>query len=98
MGKPVTSETDRVKPTAEKDGRFEAWKNESALICQCSASALSLSEINPSRRVDLTHEKLAAFAASLLPADQVVVQATDSAGAVFETLGKQAARVAVAAG
>lgn len=47
-------------------------------------------------RVDMTREKLAAFAASLLPTDHVVVEATGNATAIVEILSQKVARVAVA--
>lgn len=47
-------------------------------------------------RVDMTREKLAAFASGLRPTDQVVVEATGNAAAVVEILASKVARVAVA--
>lgn len=47
-------------------------------------------------RVDMTREKLAAFAASLRPTDHVVVEATGNAAAVVEILAPKVARVAIA--
>jgi len=47
-------------------------------------------------RVDMTREKLAAFAESLQPTDHVVVEATGNAAAVVEILASKVARVAVA--
>ncbi len=47
-------------------------------------------------RVDITRDKLAAFAASLLQTDHVVVEATGNAAAVVEIIAPKVARVAVA--
>lgn len=47
-------------------------------------------------RVDMTREKLSAFAVTLLPTDHVVVEATGNAAAVVEILTPQVARVVVA--
>ena len=47
-------------------------------------------------RVDMTRDKLAAFAASLLQTDHVVVEATGNAAAVVEIIAPKVARVAVA--
>lgn len=47
-------------------------------------------------RVDMTREKLSAFAASLLPTDHVVVGATGNATPVVEIIAPKVARVAVA--
>jgi transposase len=47
-------------------------------------------------RVDMTREKLTAFASTLWPTDHVVVEATGNAAAVVEILAPRVARVAVA--